>query len=84
VHSRKETVKTARTLKEMAFAKDELSKFVKDESSSKKIIEDVLAKEDIKSSELKELLGSGIAIHHAGLCRGDRDLVESLFEKKNI
>lgn len=68
----------------MAFSKDELSKFIKEESSSKKILETVIAQEDIKSSDLKELLASGIAIHHAGLCRGDRDLVESLFEKKNI
>ncbi|CAD8200123.1 unnamed protein product [Paramecium pentaurelia] len=84
VHSRKETVKTAKTLKEMAFSKDELSKFIREESSSKKILETVIDKEDIKSADLKELLASGIAIHHAGLCRGDRDLVESLFEKKNI
>lgn len=43
VHSRKETVKTAKTLKEMAFAKDELSKFIREESSSKKILETVIA-----------------------------------------
>ncbi|CAD8198479.1 unnamed protein product [Paramecium octaurelia] len=84
VHSRKETVKTAKTLKEMAFSKDELSNFIKEESSSKKILETVIAQEDIKSLDLKELLASGIGIHHAGLCRGDRDLVESLFEKKNL
>lgn len=35
VHSRKETVKTAKTLKEMAFAKDELGKYVRDDSASK-------------------------------------------------
>ena len=29
VHSRRETIKTAKALKEMAFAKDELSKFIK-------------------------------------------------------
>jgi len=68
----------------MAFAKDELGKFLKDESSSKKILEEVLIKEDIRSHDLKELLAAGFAIHHAGLSRGDRDLVESLFEKKHI
>lgn len=41
-------------------------------------------KEEIRSNDLKELLGFGFAIHHAGLSRGDRDLVESLFEKKHI
>jgi pre-mRNA-splicing helicase BRR2 len=42
VHSRKETVKTARTIKEMAFAKDDLGKFVKDEGNTKKVLEEVL------------------------------------------
>lgn len=84
VHSRKETVKTALTLKEMAFAKDELGKFIKDESHSKKILDEVVSKEEIRSNDLKELLKYGFAIHHAGLARGDRDMVESLFEKKHI
>lgn len=84
MHSRKETVKTAKAIREMAFAKDELGKFLREESSSKKILEDVKAKEEIRSVDLKELLDTGIAIHHAGLSRSDRDLVESLFEKKHI
>lgn len=68
----------------MAFAKDELTKFLKDDSNSKKILDEVLQREEIRSADLRELLPYGFAIHHAGLTRGDRDLVESLFEKKHI
>ena len=76
VHSRKDTIKTARVLKETAFAKDELGKFLRADSVSKKVIEEVLSKEEIRSAELRELLEYGFAVHHAGLTRSDRDLVE--------
>lgn len=33
---------------------------------------------------MKELLADGIAIHHAGLSREDRDLVEDLYASKHI
>jgi len=35
-----------------------------------------------KNKELKELFGSGIGIHHAGMLRSDRRLAESLFQKE--
>lgn len=38
VHSRRDTVKTAKYIKEMAYEKAELNKFVKEESDSKKIL----------------------------------------------
>jgi pre-mRNA-splicing helicase BRR2 len=42
VHSRKETVKTGKLLKETAYSKDELSKFLKEDSVSAKVLEEVL------------------------------------------
>ena len=39
VHTRKDTVKTARILKEMAYAKDDLNKFLNPDSASKIILE---------------------------------------------
>lgn len=84
VHSRKETVKTAKYLKETAFAKDELSKFLKEDSLSKKVIDEVLEKDEIRSPDLSELLSHGIGVHHAGLSRSDRDLVEQLFADKHL
>ena len=82
VHSRKETAKTAKALKEMAMTKEDLTKFLKEDSSSKKILEATAA--DAKDPELRELLPYGFAIHHAGLDRADRTLVEDLFGDKHV
>jgi pre-mRNA-splicing helicase BRR2 len=38
----------------------------------------------VKNSELKDLLPYGFAIHHAGMTRVDRTLVEDLFADKHI
>lgn len=82
VHSRRETVKTAKWLKEMAFSKDELSKFLKEDSASQTILQSET--ENVKNNDLKELLPFGFAVHHAGLHRLDRTLVEDLFGDKLI
>uniref|UniRef100_A0A669F6W3 U5 small nuclear ribonucleoprotein 200 kDa helicase n=1 Tax=Oreochromis niloticus TaxID=8128 RepID=A0A669F6W3_ORENI len=58
VHSRKETGKTARAIRDMCLEKDTL--------------------------ELKDLLPYGFAIHHAGMTRVDRTLVEDLFADRHI
>lgn len=82
VHSRRDTLKTAEYLKEIAYGRDELQKFVKDESDSKKILTHV--SESTNNPDLKELLPYGLAIHHAGLSRGDREDVEHLFAGRHI
>lgn len=40
--------------------------------------------EAVKSSELRDLLPFGFAIHHAGMTRVDRTLVEDLFADGHI
>ena len=40
--------------------------------------------EQVKNLELKDLLPYGFAIHHAGMTRVDRTLVEDLFDDKHI
>lgn len=40
--------------------------------------------EKVQNKDLKEMLVQGFAIHHAGLSREDRDIVESLFFEKVI
>ena len=40
--------------------------------------------EQVKNLELKDLLPYGFAIHHAGMSRVDRALVEDLFADKHI
>jgi pre-mRNA-splicing helicase BRR2 len=82
VHSRKETAKTARAIRDAALANDTLSRFLKNESASQEILG--THADLVKSSDLKELLPYGFAIHHAGMARVDRELVEELFADKHI
>ena len=81
VHSRKETGKTARTIRDMCIEKDTIGAFYKGTGSS-----EVLKKEadEVKNLELKDLLPYGFAIHHAGMNRVDRTLVEDLFADNHI
>ncbi|KAH0666758.1 hypothetical protein KY290_028931 [Solanum tuberosum] len=64
VHSRKETTRTARAIRDTALANDTLDL--------------------VKNNDLKNLLSYGFAIHHAGLVRTDRQLVEDLFAKGHV
>lgn len=77
VHSRKETAKTARAIRDAALANDTLSRFLKEDSASREILH--THTDLVKSSDLKDLLPYGFAIHHAGMTRTDRQLVEDLF-----
>lgn len=83
VHSRKETSKTGRSLRDMALANDTIAKFLKEGSASREILQ-AEADESVKNEELKELLPYGFGIHHAGLARTDRTLVEDLFADGHI
>lgn len=82
VHSRKETAKTARAIRDTALANDTLSRFLKDDSASREILHSQT--EFVKSNDLKDLLPYGFAIHHAGMARVDRDLVEELFADGHV
>uniref|UniRef100_J3LSQ6 RNA helicase n=1 Tax=Oryza brachyantha TaxID=4533 RepID=J3LSQ6_ORYBR len=82
VHSRKETAKTARAIRDTAFANGTLTRFLKDESASQDILG--VQADLVKSSDLKDLLPYGFGIHHAGLARADRELIEGLFANKHL
>ena len=81
VHSRKQTAKTAKALMDMAASKEELDKFIASENS-KLILES--ESKTARDANLKELLPFGFAIHHAGMNRADRDLVENLFGDRRV
>lgn len=81
-HSRADTVKTARALMEMAIANDTLNRFIHEQSASSEILK--LESSNAKNPDLQELIKAGFAIHHAGLVRADRTLVEDLFADKHI
>ncbi|KAF2457723.1 Sec63 Brl domain-containing protein [Lineolata rhizophorae] len=77
VHSRKDTLKTARNLWEKAAENQATDLF--DPTGHPRF--DV-ATRDMKSSrsrELRELLPKGMGTHHAGMPRSDRNLIERLF-----
>merc|ERR1712214_138228 len=77
VHSRKETGKTARHLRDACLEKDTIGSFLKDSSASSEVLR--TEAEQVKNLELKDILPYGFAIHHAGMNRVDRTLVEDLF-----
>ncbi|CAJ1958047.1 unnamed protein product [Sphenostylis stenocarpa] len=82
VHSRKETAKTARAIRDTALANDTLGRFLKEDSASREILH--THTDLVKSNDLKDLLPYGFAIHHAGMTRTDRQLVEDLFADGHV
>ena len=82
VHSRKETYKTAKALRDMAIENETIGKYVGSDTATAEILRQ--ESENVKSNELKELLRYGFAIHHAGMVRADRTLVEELFADGHI
>jgi pre-mRNA-splicing helicase BRR2 len=82
VHSRKETGKTAKFLRDMAIEKETITQFVKPDGAVREILTEAV--EIVKDLNLKDLLPFGFAVHHAGMTREDRRDVEDLFADKNI
>eukprot|EP00823_Brevimastigomonas_motovehiculus_P004473 TRINITY_DN2963_c0_g1_i1.p1 TRINITY_DN2963_c0_g1~~TRINITY_DN2963_c0_g1_i1.p1 ORF type:complete len:2225 (-),score=605.06 TRINITY_DN2963_c0_g1_i1:245-6919(-) len=83
VHTRNETVLTAKAMRDMAMEKNDLDKFLKDDSQGRRLLLKEAA-QDVKSEALKDLLPYGFAIHNAGMLRADRTLVEDLFADGHI
>ena len=78
VHSRKDTAKTAKALRDLALERNELNFFVQNDSATMEILKEQ-AGEHVTDSNLKEILPYGLGIHHAGLNKEDRTLCEDLF-----
>ena len=81
-HSRAETVKTAKALRDLAVENETHTMFVRDNSASREILRE--ESEGAKSADLQDILPYGFAVHHAGLVRSDRSLVEDLFSDKHV
>jgi pre-mRNA-splicing helicase BRR2 len=94
VHSRKDTVKTARMIRDIAMDRGTIGVFLQaiqtqiigSESDAPTTVSSLLQANATKSNnaDLKELLPYGFAVHHAGLTREDRYIVESLFSQGHI
>jgi antiviral helicase SLH1 len=83
VHARKETVKSALALKEAVLADGQVleafdptdhpqwDSFRREISTS-------------RNKEMKQLFDHGFGIHHAGMLRSDRNMMERMFEARAI
>ena len=81
VHSRKETAKCAKAVRDLAIQNGTIGKFLPSESVKGFLAEAV---DGTRNADLKDLLSYGFAIHHAGMTRADRNLVEESFAAGNL
>jgi antiviral helicase SLH1 len=82
VHARKETVKTAMSLKETALLEDKSDAFRCDDHPQFSVLRRQIG--ESRNKEMKELFDYGFGIHHAGMLRTDRNMMERMFEAKAI
>lgn len=82
-HSRKECGKTARAVRDLAIERETIGSFIRRDSGSREILRSE-ADSNVKNDELKELLPYGFGIHHAGMLRSDRTLIEDLFAGRHV
>ncbi|KAL1874544.1 putative steryl acetyl hydrolase mug81 [Diaporthe australafricana] len=79
VHSRKDTVATAKMLYEKAV--DDVCVDLFDPSDHPRYEAAVTAMKACRAKELRDLLPKGLGVHHAGMARSDRNLMERLFSE---
>lgn len=77
VHSRKETAKTARYVRDKALEEETIGQILRSDSGSRELL--TSEAESVSDRDLKDLLPYGFGIHHAGMSRPDRTSVEDLF-----
>jgi antiviral helicase SLH1 len=77
VHSRRDTLATANMLYEKAV--DAVCVDIFDPSNHEKYQSAMRDLKSTKARELRELIPKGLGIHHAGMARADRNLMERLF-----
>jgi pre-mRNA-splicing helicase BRR2 len=82
VHSRKDTGIAARYIVEKAIDEEVIDQFMLPGTGSHEIVKSEMGA--VQGRELAALLENGVAIHHAGMTRGDRSLVEALFEAGHV
>ncbi|KAH9778122.1 DExH-box ATP-dependent RNA helicase DExH14 [Citrus sinensis] len=79
VHSRKDTVKTAQKLVDLARRYEDLEVFNNDTHPQLSLIKKDVMKS--RNKDLIELFGLAVGVHHAGMLRSDRGLTERLFSE---
>ncbi|KAF7332131.1 hypothetical protein MKEN_00094100 [Mycena kentingensis (nom. inval.)] len=82
VHARKETVKTALALKEASLLDGNMDDFSCEEHPQWSQFRRNIS--ESRNREMKQLFDSGFGIHHAGMLRSDRNMMERMFEARAI
>ncbi|KAM9353179.1 activating signal cointegrator 1 complex subunit 3 [Symphorus nematophorus] len=82
VHARNATVKTAMGLIEMAKNNGEICFFQPDQGPDYGQCEKQIQRS--RNKQMREMFPEGFGIHHAGMLRSDRSLMESMFSKGHL
>ena len=82
VHSRKETAKTAKYIRDKALEMETIGSILRSDAASREVLQ--TESETVNDRELKDILPYGFGIHHAGMSRTDRTSVEDLFAEGYI
>ncbi|KAI4199430.1 MAG: hypothetical protein LQ346_002568 [Caloplaca aetnensis] len=77
VHSRKETAKTAKYIRDKALELETIGQILRSDTASREIL--TTEADTVGDRDLKDLMPYGFGIHHAGMTRADRSSVEDLF-----
>lgn len=77
VHSRKETAKTAKYIRDKALEMETIGQILRSDAASREVL--TTEAEGVGDRDLKDLMPYGFGIHHAGMTRADRSSVEDLF-----
>ncbi|KAK3335533.1 Sec63 Brl domain-containing protein [Cercophora scortea] len=82
VHSRKETAKTAKYIRDKAMEMETINQILKHDAGTREVLSE--AASAVNNIDLKDILPYGFGIHHAGMSRADRTDVEDLFASGHI
>ena len=82
VHSRKETAKTAKYIRDKALELETIGQILRSDAASREILTEEA--DSVADRDLKDLMPYGFGIHHAGMSRADRSSVEELFAEGNL
>ncbi|KYK55420.1 hypothetical protein DCS_07383 [Drechmeria coniospora] len=82
VHSRKETAKTAKYIRDKALELETINQILRHDAGSREVLNEASAQ--ATDADLKDILPYGFGIHHAGMNRIDRTDVEDLFARGAI
>ncbi|EDN06152.1 hypothetical protein HCAG_02755 [Histoplasma mississippiense (nom. inval.)] len=77
VHSRKETAKTARYIRDKAVEMETIGQILRSDAASQAILAEEA--DAVNDPALKDLMPYGFGIHHAGMSLADRTSVQELF-----